>query len=129
MRVAMLSLLLAILSCAAQIDQARGQAAGGSAGSSAGGVGSRSGSESETTGRAMTLGTDKMGAAQSSGGASPRGSTTVGRPGNLAGGTSSGRIDGTVTTGPSRQGDDQIRSESSQDSKADRKIKSICRGC
>lgn len=74
-------------------------------------------------------GTNAAGTAQSGGGAGPRGSTTVGRPGNPAGGTNIGRIDGTVTPGPSLQGDDQIRSESSANSQADRKIKSICKGC
>ncbi|MGY3074189.1 hypothetical protein ACVWZZ_000560 [Bradyrhizobium sp. LM6.10] len=72
-------------------------------------------------------GTNAAGTAQSSGG--PQGSTTVGRPGNLAGGTSSGRIDGTATPGPSMQGDAEIRSENSQGSTVDRKIKSICKGC
>ncbi len=74
-------------------------------------------------------GTNAAGTAQSGDGAAPRGSITVGRPGNPAGGTNIGRIDGTVTPGPSLQGDDQIRSESSRDSDVGRKIKSICKGC
>jgi hypothetical protein len=40
-----------------------------------------------------------------------------------------GRIDGTVTNGPSMQGDKAIRDEDAIDSKVDKKIKSICRGC
>jgi hypothetical protein len=37
-----------------------------------------------------------------------------------------GRIDGTVTPGPSMPGDAEIRSE---DPKVDAKIKNICKGC
>ena len=94
----------------------------GSASGQGGGGGSGGGTGASASGGSGA-------AAQSSGGAGPRGSTTVGRPGNPAGGTNIGRIDGTVTPGPSLQGDDQIRSESSQNSEADRKIKSICKGC
>lgn len=97
-------------------------AQGGGGGEGAGGA-AAGGSTSSAPG------TNSAGTAQSSGGAGPRGSTTVGRAGNPAGGTSIGRIDGTETPGPSLPGDDQIRSESSRDSEADRKIKSICRGC
>jgi hypothetical protein len=57
------------------------------------------------------------------------GSTTVGTAGNPVGGATGGRIDGTVTQGPATQGDDTIRAEDSQDSKVDKKIKSICKGC
>jgi len=64
-----------------------------------------------------------------SGTTGPSGSTTVGRAGNPAGGVANGRIDGTVTSGPRMQGDDVIKSESSQDSAVDKKIKSICKGC
>ena len=74
-------------------------------------------------------GTNGAGTAQSGGVSGPRGSTTVGRAGNPAGGTSNGRIDGTTTPGPSLEGDDQIRSESSQNSNVDRTINSICKGC
>ena len=50
-----------------------------------------------------------------------------GTAGNRAGGTSSGKIDGTVTSGgPDRPGDAEMRSE---DDKVDQKIKSICKGC
>ncbi len=96
------------------------QGGGGSGGGAGGGA---AGSTSSAPG------TNSAGTAQSSGGSGPRGSTTVGRPGNPAGGTNIGRIDGTVTPGPSLQGDDQIRSETSRESEADRKIKGICRGC
>jgi hypothetical protein len=57
------------------------------------------------------------------------GSTTVGTAGNPAGGAVGGRIDGTVTQGPVMQGDDAIRAEDAPDSKVDRKVKSICKGC
>ena len=48
------------------------------------------------------------------------------RVANRAGGTSSGRVDGTVTPGPSMPGDAEIKAENS---KVDGKIKSICKGC
>jgi hypothetical protein len=81
-----------------------------------------------------TPGTNSAGTANSSGstsaaGGAPQGSTTVGTAGNPAGGAVGGRIDGTVTSGPPLQGDDAIRAENSQDSKVDKKIKSICKGC
>jgi hypothetical protein len=57
------------------------------------------------------------------------GSTTVGTAGNPAGGATGGRIDGAVTQGPAMQGDHAIRMESSEDSKVDKKIKNICKGC
>jgi hypothetical protein len=80
-----------------------------------------------------TPGTNSAGTANSSGstssGGAPKGSTTVGTSGNPAGGATGGRIDGTVTQGQPMQGDDAIRMESSQDSKVDKKIKSICKGC
>jgi hypothetical protein len=66
--------------------------------------------------------------ARSAGGA-PIGSQTVGTSGNPAGGATGGRIDGTVTQGPTMKGDDAIRMETSEDSKVDKKIKSICKGC
>jgi hypothetical protein len=53
----------------------------------------------------------------------------VGTAGNPAGGAMGGRIDGTVTQGPAMQGDDAIREEDAQDSRVDKKIKSICKGC
>jgi hypothetical protein len=79
-----------------------------------------------------TPGTNAAGTANSSGSsvsntAASRGSTTVGTAGNRAGGTSSGNIDGTVTSGgPDRPGGAEIRAE---DVKVDQKIKSICKGC
>jgi hypothetical protein len=81
-----------------------------------------------------TPGTNSAGTANSSGststaGGAPQGSTTVGTAGNPAGGAVGGRIDGTVTPGPAMQGDDTIRAEGSQDSKVDKQIKSICKGC
>jgi hypothetical protein len=81
-----------------------------------------------------TPGTNSAGTANSSGstsaaGGAPRGSTTVATAGNPAGGAVGGRIDGTVTQGPAMQGDDTIRTEDAQDSKVDKKIKSICKGC
>lgn len=106
-------LVLVVVLASASIGPASGQGGGGGA----------------SSGTATAPGTNAAGTAQSGGGAGPRGSTTVGRPGNPAGGTNIGRIDGTVTPGPSLQGDDQIRSESSANSQADRKIKSICKGC
>jgi hypothetical protein len=53
----------------------------------------------------------------------------VGTAGNPAGGAVGGRIDGTVTQGPAMQGDDAIRAEDAPDSKVDKKVKSICKGC
>ena len=81
-----------------------------------------------------TPGTNSAGTANSSGstsspGGAPTGSTTVGTADNPAGGATGGRIDGTITQGPAMQGDDAIRKESSEDSKVDKKIKSICKGC
>lgn len=111
----MTGLVLVAMLATAAAGPALGQVGGGSGGGGAG------------AGTSSAPGTNSAGTAQSSGG--PRGSTTVGRPGNPAGGTNIGRIDGTVTPGPSLQGDDQIRSETSNNSEADRKIKSICRGC
>jgi hypothetical protein len=77
-----------------------------------------------------TPGTNSAGTANSSGstssaGGAPRGSTTVGTAGNPAGGAVGGRIDGIVTQGPAMQGDDTIRAEDAQDSKVDKKIKSM----
>jgi hypothetical protein len=81
-----------------------------------------------------TPGTNSSGTANSSGSTSPTGSapqssTTVGTAGNPAGGAVRGRIDGTVTSGPAMQGDDTIRAESSPESKVDKTVKSICKGC
>jgi hypothetical protein len=50
-------------------------------------------------------------------------------PGNPAGGATGGRIDGTVTQGPNMPGDDVIKEEDAQNSKVDKKIKGICKGC
>ena len=78
------------------------------------------------------LGTNAAGTAAPSGppagnSAGAKGSVTTGTAGNRAGGTSSGKIDGTVTSGgPDRPGDSEMRAE---DVKVDQKIKSICRGC
>ena len=55
--------------------------------------------------------------------------TTVGLAGNPAGGTASGRIDGTVAKGPVLPGDDAIKAEDDQNSKVDKVVKGICRGC
>lgn len=115
----MTGLVLVAMLATAAAEPALGQAGGGGAGGSGGAAAG--------AGTSAAPGTNSAGTAQSSGG--PRGSTTVGRPGNPAGGANIGRIDGTVTPGPSLQGDDQIRSETSRNSEADRKIKSICRGC
>jgi hypothetical protein len=80
-----------------------------------------------------TPGTNSSGTANSSGSTSSTGgamgSRTAGTAGNQAGGATGGRIDGTVTQGPAMKGDDTIRAEDSQDSKVDKKIKSICKGC
>ncbi|MGX1167056.1 hypothetical protein AB7M16_003322 [Bradyrhizobium sp. USDA 372] len=122
-------LVLAPMLASASAGPASGQSGGGGSGGGAGGAGASAGAGGTSSGAATAPGTNSAGTAQSSGGGGPRGSTTVGRAGNPAGGTNIGRIDGTVTPGPSLQGDDQIRSESSQESEADRKIKSICRGC
>ncbi|RQH14662.1 hypothetical protein EHH60_05545 [Bradyrhizobium sp. RP6] len=122
------NLVLVVMLASVSIGPASGQGGGGASGGGAGGstgaaaVGGNGGPSSPP-------GTNAAGTAQSGGGSGPRGSITVGRPGNPAGGTNIGRIDGTVTPGPSLPGDAQIRSESSQDSEADRKIKSICKGC
>jgi hypothetical protein len=72
-------------------------------------------------------GTNTLGTANSSG--SPGGTTgltTTGMANTRAGTGNGGRIDGTVTPGPSMPGDAEIRAE---DPKVDAKIKSICKGC
>jgi hypothetical protein len=76
-------------------------------------------------------GTNSSGTANSTGGAGNNGGAgaTTGRADNRAGGTANGRIDGTVTPGPAMPGDAAIREEDAQNSKVDKKIKSICRGC
>jgi hypothetical protein len=51
-------------------------------------------------------------------------SSTTGTANNRA--ANGGRIDGTVTPGPSMPGDAEIRAE---DPKVDAKVKSICKGC
>ena len=74
-------------------------------------------------------GTNAAGTANSSGstdGTGARGSITTGTAGNRAGGTSTGRIDGTTTPGPSMPGDAEIRAE---DPKVNQQINSICKGC
>lgn len=121
----MTGLVLVSVLAAAGIGPASGQGGGG--GSAGGGAaGAAAGSSGGT---ASAPGTNAAGTAQSGGSAAPRGSITVGRPGNPAGGVNIGRIDGTVTPGPSLDGDDQIRSETSRDSDVGRKIRSICKGC
>jgi len=128
MRVTGLALGLA-LACAVIGAASAQSGGGGSSGGGGGSAGASAGSGAASSGTATAPGTNAAGTAQSSGGSGPRGSTTVGRPGNPAGGANSGRIDGTVTSGPSMEGDDRIRAESSKNSEADRKIKSICKGC
>jgi hypothetical protein len=74
-------------------------------------------------------GTNTLGTASSSGSTSggTTGSTTTGMANSRAAGVGTGgRIDGTVTPGPSMPGDAEIRAE---DPKVDAKIKSICKGC
>jgi hypothetical protein len=84
---------------------------------------------------ANTPGTNSLGTANSSGsgaaagGGAPMGSTTVGTAGNPAGGAVGGRIDGTVTQGPALKGDEAIRAEDAPDSKVDKMVKGICKGC
>jgi hypothetical protein len=80
-----------------------------------------------------TPGTNSAGTANSSGstsspGGAAIGSQTVGTSGNPAR-EKGDRIDGTVTQGPAMEGDNAIRMETSEDSKVDKKIKSICKGC
>jgi hypothetical protein len=48
---------------------------------------------------------------------------------NSGGQGGGGRIDGTVTNGPAMTGDKEIRDEDAVDSKVDKKIKGICKGC
>jgi hypothetical protein len=73
-----------------------------------------------------TAGTANAGGAPARGGSTVNGDHgTVGAAGAGAG----GRIDGTVTNGPAMPGDDVIRKEDAVDSKVDKKIKSICKGC
>jgi hypothetical protein len=84
-----------------------------------------------------TPGINGAGTANSSGspsggvaGSAPRGSMTAGTAGNPAGGATGGRIDGTVTKGgPDTPSDDVIKDEDAQNSKVDKKIKGICKGC
>jgi hypothetical protein len=116
-------LVLVAALATASVGPASGQGSGAGAGGSAGGTAAGGSSTSSPPG------TNAAGTGQSGDEPFPRGSITVGRPGNPAGGTNIGRIDGTVTPGPSLPGDDQIRSESSKNSEADRRIKSICKGC
>jgi hypothetical protein len=77
-------------------------------------------------------GTNAVGTANASG-ASPSGGVvngghgTIGQAGAGAGG--GGKIDGTVTNGPPMAGDEAIREEDAVDSKVDKKIKGICKGC
>jgi hypothetical protein len=72
-------------------------------------------------------GTNSLGTANSSGSTSgTAGSNTTGMAKTRAGAGNGGRIDGTVTPGPSMPGDAEIRAE---DPKVDAKIKSICKGC
>jgi hypothetical protein len=76
-------------------------------------------------------GTNTLGTANSTGspgaaGGGASGSTTTGTASNRAQAGNGGRIDGTVTPGPSMPGDAEIRSE---DPKVDAKIKNICKGC
>jgi len=73
-------------------------------------------------------GTNTLGTANSSGSTGgTTGSSTIGMANNRAAGVGTGgRIDGTVTPGPSMPGDAEIRAE---DPKVDAKIKSICKGC
>jgi hypothetical protein len=73
-------------------------------------------------------GTNSLGTAQSSGSASTNsggGGSTTGAATNQTGVTG-GRIDGTVQKGPPMEGDDEISKANEQ---ADKKIKSICKGC
>ena len=77
-----------------------------------------------------TPGTNSAGAAASSGAPSTNGAVngnhgTIGTAGSGGG----GKIDGTVTKGPDLPGDQTIREETAADSKVDKKIKSICKGC
>ena len=77
---------------------------------------------------AAAPGTNSLGTAQSSGGGGGNsGAVTTGQAG--VSGRTSNRIDGTKTNGPAAAGDNVVRKEDSQDSKADKMIKSICRGC
>jgi hypothetical protein len=74
-------------------------------------------------------GTNTLGTANSAGSAGGANGTTTGTTTGLAGngsGANGGRIDGTVTQGPSMRGDLEIREENS---KVDAKIKGICKGC
>jgi hypothetical protein len=73
-------------------------------------------------------GTNSLGTAQSTGSSvtnSGGGGRTTGAATNQAG-ANGGRIDGTVQKGPPMEGDDEIRKANEQ---ADKKIKSICKGC
>ena len=75
-----------------------------------------------------TPGTNSLGTANPSGSPSAAsgasGSTTTGTASNRQ--DNGGRIDGTVTPGPSMPGDAEIRAE---DPKVNAKIRSICKGC
>jgi hypothetical protein len=68
-------------------------------------------------------GTNRLGTATSTGSTTTGGNRSV-TTGNAA--NRGGRIDGTVTQGPSMPGDLEIKNENS---KVDAKIKGICRGC
>jgi hypothetical protein len=108
----MTALLIMPIACFAQ--------SGGSGGGSSGG--SSSGGTSATGGVTATPNAGSPGA----------GSTAINGvtgPANPAGGAAGGRIDGTVTQGPRLPGDEAIKDEDAQNSKVDKKIKSICRGC
>ena len=70
--------------------------------------------------------TNALGTANSSRTPSTTGSAATGPNGRSG---SAGRIDGTTTPGPTMPGDAAIREEDAQNSKVDKKIRSICKGC
>jgi hypothetical protein len=77
-------------------------------------------------------GTNSLGTANASG--APQGGVVNGGHGSIGtttgtGAGAGGRIDGTVQNGPAMNGDNAIREEDAVDSKVDKKIKSICKGC
>jgi hypothetical protein len=71
-------------------------------------------------------GTNTLGTANSSGSPGAAAGVTTGTANNGALAGNGGRIDGTVTPGPSMPGDAEIKAENP---KVDAKIKSICKGC
>jgi hypothetical protein len=79
-------------------------------------------------------GINSAGTASSSGSGGSGGAATGGGTGtvsNMPGiaGTTGGKIDGTVTKGPAKPGDEVINAETAPGAKVNKKVNNICKGC